>query len=102
MLKENNGKIPANNLCQVIIIISGLVQGVYFRAHTRRQALNLGLIGYAKNLADGRVEVKAAGHKNNLEKLIAWCHQGPPAARVESVTWECQPFDLTDNIFIVI
>ena len=97
-----NKQHPANNLCQTRIIISGLVQGVYYRAHTQQLSLNLGLVGYAKNLADGRVEVVAGGRKNNLKKLIEWCHHGPAAAQVDKVSWEWQPYDLTSNDFIVL
>ncbi len=66
----------------------GKVQGVWFRAHTQKQANRLGLIGWVKNLEDGRVEVIACGEKLALEKLEAWLHQGPPNALVESVTVE--------------
>ncbi len=66
-------------------LISGRVQGVFFRDSTRRQAEPLGLAGRAVNLADGRVEVVARGPAEALERLEAWLHQGPPSARVDSV-----------------
>ncbi|MFT4196828.1 MAG: acylphosphatase [Pseudoxanthomonas sp.] len=66
-------------------LVSGRVQGVFFRASTREQALRLGLHGSARNLADGRVEVIAAGTAEALAQLEAWLRQGPPAARVEQV-----------------
>lgn len=66
-------------------LVSGLVQGVYFRASTQARAQQLGLDGYAMNLADGRVEVVASGDLQALARLQAWLHQGPPAAEVESV-----------------
>ncbi len=66
-------------------LISGKVQGVFFRASTREQALKLGLCGYAINLDDGRVEVVAVGDHAALEALAAWLRQGPPMARVDSV-----------------
>ena len=69
-------------------MVSGLVQGVYYRANTQKQALALNLAGYAKNLSDGRVEIVARGEKNNIEKLIAWCHQGPSVAKVDKVEWQ--------------
>ena len=83
---------------QAMILVSGLVQGVYFRANTQKQALQLGLNGYAKNLADGRVEVLARGEQANIEKLIAWCHQGPSAARVSQVQvqWQSAGFQQPD------
>jgi acylphosphatase len=61
------------------------VQGVFFRASTREQALKLGLRGYAKNLPDGRVEVLAEGDERALDALERWLHVGPPMARIESV-----------------
>ena len=66
-------------------LVSGLVQGVYFRASTRERALALGLRGYARNLADGRVEVVAGGDAAALAELERWLHEGPPAARVDAV-----------------
>ncbi len=69
-------------------LISGRVQGVYFRGSTREQALALGLDGQARNLTDGRVEVVAAGSPEALAQLEQWLHEGPPAARVDEVQRE--------------
>jgi len=66
-------------------IVTGKVQGVFFRASTHEQALKLGLRGLARNLADGRVEVVAVGEPDAIERLEAWLQQGPPLARVEHV-----------------
>ena len=63
-------------------LVSGHVQGVFFRASTRDTAQALGLEGYARNLDDGRVDVVAQGSD---EALRAWLHEGPPQARVEQV-----------------
>jgi acylphosphatase len=65
--------------------VSGQVQGVFFRASTRREALKLGLRGYARNLSDGRVEVVACGSSEAVSALEDWLWQGPPAARVDDV-----------------
>ncbi|HET6913299.1 MAG TPA: acylphosphatase [Rhodanobacteraceae bacterium] len=72
-------------------IVRGRVQGVFFRASTREQALKLGVSGYAKNLADGNVEVLASGSPEALDSLQKWLHMGPPSARVENVTREAMP-----------
>ncbi|MFN2308774.1 MAG: acylphosphatase [Gammaproteobacteria bacterium] len=72
-------------LCRV----SGRVQGVCYRAATRRRALELGLAGHARNLPDGRVEVHAEGEAGALAALCDWLWDGPEAARVSSVA--CQP-----------
>ena len=63
-------------------LVSGRVQGVFFRDSTRRQALRLGVRGYAINLPDGRVEVLACGEQAALEQLAAWLEHGPPSAKV--------------------
>jgi acylphosphatase len=66
-------------------IVSGRVQGVFFRASTRDEAMRLGLAGHARNLADGRVEVLACGDESALAALERWLHQGPALARVTAV-----------------
>lgn len=68
--------------------VRGKVQGVWFRASTREQARALGLRGYARNLADGRVEVLAAGDDAAIDALADWLRQGPPNARVDAVERE--------------
>jgi len=69
-------------------VVSGRVQGVFFRASTRAQAHRLGIAGSARNLADGSVEVIASGADQALRELEDWLWRGPPAARVERVTRE--------------
>lgn len=70
-------------------LISGRVQGVGFRAFARRTALDLGLAGYAENLADGRVEVVAEGPKGDLDHYLDRLRQGPAHADVGEldVSW---------------
>jgi len=75
----------------VRFLISGKVQGVFFRASARERALDLGLSGRATNLPDGRVEVIAEGGADALDALQTWLRHGPPMARVDSVertVWE--------------
>lgn len=67
------------------IIVKGRVQGVYFRAYTQKQAVKLNLSGFVRNLPDGTVEIVAAGHPEDLQKLVAWCHKGPILAKVSQV-----------------
>jgi acylphosphatase len=71
------------------LLISGRVQGVWYRASTRAQAQQLGLVGWVRNLPDGRVEALAEGPRSELEALLAWCHRGPVLARVTDIvaTW---------------
>lgn len=72
-------------------LVSGRVQGVFFRASTRERAQALGLRGHAVNLADGRVEVLAAGDAAALDTLAEWLRHGPPMARVDQVLREPWP-----------
>ncbi len=74
------------DLASVQAMVYGRVQGVFFRAFTLRQARELGLTGYTRNLPDGKaVEVQAEGERNKLEKLIDHLKVGTPAAKVEKV-----------------
>ena len=65
--------------------VSGWVQGVGYRTTARRQALGLGLSGYARNLADGRVEAFVQGDAADIDAFAKWLMIGPPLARVEDV-----------------
>jgi acylphosphatase len=70
---------------RIQLIVSGKVQGVFFRASTREKAEQLGIGGSARNLPDGRVEIIADGDQASLQQFIAWCHEGPPLSRVKNV-----------------
>jgi acylphosphatase len=72
-------------------IVRGRVQGVFYRASTRDHAIALGLVGCAKNLPDGSVEVTAVGSGGAINELERWLWQGPPAARVADVVREELP-----------
>jgi acylphosphatase len=65
--------------------VSGRVQGVAFRAYTRREACAAGVDGWVRNLADGRVEAVFEGAPGAVAALVAWCRAGPSHARVEGV-----------------
>ncbi|HEX4869171.1 MAG TPA: acylphosphatase [Moraxellaceae bacterium] len=67
------------------LFITGRVQGVSYRANAAGMAQRLGLCGWVRNLADGRVELLAQGEEKPLRSLLAWAHQGPANARVEHV-----------------
>lgn len=69
-------------------VISGVVQGVFFRRNTKIQAGNLGITGWVQNLLDGTVEVVAEGDEDSLKRLLDWLHKGPPDARVDKVYYE--------------
>jgi acylphosphatase len=76
------------SVAAVRYLISGRVQGVYYRARTADRAAELAIRGWAKNLSDGRVEVVAAGPMTGLTALTRWLWEGPPAAKIESVDVE--------------
>ena len=65
--------------------VSGRVQGVFYRATCVRKAQSLGLTGFARNLADGRVEVLACGEAAAVDALVAWLWEGSPASKVTAV-----------------
>ena len=78
----------------VHLLISGKVQGVFYRATAAEMARKLGLAGWVRNLPDGhRVEAVVQGDDEAVEAFIRWCWQGPPAARVERVEVEPWSFD---------
>jgi len=66
-------------------MIIGRVQGVGYRYHLRSQAERLGIKGWCRNLNDGHVEAEVFGPLEQIEALLVWCHQGPPAAKVSEI-----------------
>jgi acylphosphatase len=80
--------------------ISGEVQGVGFRYFVRRRAAELGVAGWARNLADGRVEVYGIGPLERLSDLAAALHTGPPMAEVRSVEERDEAVQVMDGFSI--
>ncbi|HDJ23964.1 MAG: acylphosphatase [Candidatus Aminicenantes bacterium 4484_214] len=80
------------------VYVSGRVQGVFFRDHTRRWADSLGVKGWVRNLPDGRVEAVLEGPKNEVEALLQRMEEGPPYAKVTKmdVDWEEYQGEFTD------
>ena len=70
------------------IVVTGLVQGVFYRATTRQEALQLGLTGRVRNMMVGSVHVLAEGEEEALRELVKWCRQGPSGAVVQRVDVE--------------
>jgi acylphosphatase len=77
---------------RVRILITGLVQGVFFRREITDLARRLGLVGWVRNLPDGRVEATAEGEKSKITELIQFCHVGPAGAIVRYVEVEWSDF----------
>ncbi len=87
---------------RVHIIVSGIVQGVFFRATTQSEANRLGLLGWVKNKPDGTVEISSEGEKESIERFIQWCHQGPPGAVVKNVILTREEYKGEFNSFDII
>lgn len=73
---------------RVHVYIRGRVQGVFFRAETQRAANGFNLNGWVRNMVDGRVEAVFEGEDKHVNKMIEWCHIGPPTARVKELLIE--------------
>ena len=70
---------------RIHVIVEGRVQGVFFRAYTRDEAVGLGLSGWVKNRPDGSVEALVEGQKSAVEKMEQWFHRGSPHSNVTGV-----------------
>ncbi|MCK4364619.1 MAG: acylphosphatase [Thermoplasmatales archaeon] len=69
----------------VHVLISGRVQGVWFRTSTKQKAEQLGLTGWVRNTSDGSVEAIFEGAEKGIKDMLEWCHCGPPLAKVVNV-----------------
>ena len=85
----------------ISITVSGKVQGVFFRQSTKEIATNLGINGQVKNLPDGNVYIIATGTKDQLDKLLTWCRQGPPKATVIKIDTKELSYQLFDRFLIL-
>ncbi|MCX6664863.1 MAG: acylphosphatase [Euryarchaeota archaeon] len=70
---------------RVHVRISGKVQGVFFRAHTKQKAEQIGITGWVKNTSDGKVEAVFEGEEPCIQEMLNWCRHGPSHALVEKV-----------------
>tara|TARA_B100000959_G_C14718882_1_gene516041 strand:+ start:58 stop:342 length:285 start_codon:yes stop_codon:yes gene_type:complete len=75
----------SEHLRRVNMMVSGIVQGVFYRASTLEKAQSLSIKGWVCNLPDGGVEIEAEGTQEALEQLAEWCREGPPSADVKTV-----------------
>ena len=74
------------------VIISGRVQGVFFRVETQRAAKRFGVLGWVRNKPDGNVEAVFEGQQSAVDAVLQWCHEGPNLAVVENVDLKWQDF----------
>lgn len=88
MFKDN--RVRRDMKGRAHVLVSGRVQGVFFRSETRYEASRRNVSGWVRNTRDGRVEVVFEGEKGDVEKLIDFCRRGPSGARVTKVDvrWE--------------
>lgn len=70
---------------RIRILIEGRLQGMNFRYHTQQQAEKLGLVGFVRNLSDGRIEIDAQGEEDKIEQMLAWCQEGPQNTQIKSI-----------------
>ncbi|MGB9761499.1 MAG: acylphosphatase [Caldimicrobium sp.] len=77
---------------RVRVLISGKVQGVFFRAYTKEEADKLGVKGWVRNLPDGRVEALFEGEDEAVNEMIKWCHKGSPSSKVTKVEVFEEPY----------
>jgi acylphosphatase len=88
----------AEKIC-VRAVISGRVQGVFFRMETRKAARRIGVFGWVKNKADGTVEALFEGDKERVDSMLEWCREGPPLSEVEKVSLNWEEFTGNYNSF---
>lgn len=74
------------------VLVSGRVQGVFFRVETRHEATKRNVVGWVKNTHDNRVEAIFEGQKEAVEKMIEFCRKGPPGAKVTDVIVQWQTY----------
>lgn len=84
---------PASSQKALRIVVSGRVQGVFFRSSTREQGERLGLAGWVRNRADGGVEALIQGPPAAVDVMLDWCRRGPPSARVDDLVCEAAVVD---------
>ena len=82
-------------------IVSGKVQGVFYRNNTRKKALSLNITGWVKNNSDQTVELMACGEHDHINQLIEWLWKGPDRARVTNVAWMEIPSERQNGFIIV-
>lgn len=87
---------------QIYLIISGRVQGVFFRSYTEKKAIELGLKGWVKNADSGDVEILAQGKESGLNQLIQWCKTGPEHAKVDNIKIKWQAVSGNFNGFSIL
>ena len=84
-MRRRNAVAEGEDMVRAHVVVSGRVQGVWFRGRTRDKAEALGVTGWVRNRRDGAVEAVFEGSRPAVERMVAWCYQGPPLAVVQHV-----------------
>jgi acylphosphatase len=83
------------------VVVTGIVQGVFFRVETKRAADQIGITGWVRNRSDGAVEAIFEGEKEKVADAIKWCHHGSAVSRVDRVEVTYMPFEGAYDRFII-
>lgn len=94
------GENMVQPLITIHAVISGKVQGVFYRDTARRQAQLAGITGWAKNLFDGKVEIMASGKNDVVESFVTWLWEGSPTSRVDNVEWQQVSYEEFENFVV--
>jgi acylphosphatase len=86
---------------RISILVSGKVQGVFYRVSTEKKAKEIGLTGFVRNEPDGKVYIEAQGTEEQLDELVKWCKRGPERAEVDEITTRTIPL-VEGSVFRVI
>lgn len=70
---------------RIRILIEGRLQATNFRLNTQQQATRLGLVGFVRNLSDGRIEIEAQGNDPKVEEILKWCQDEPHGSQIKSI-----------------
>ncbi len=89
---DYSGSVDIMQYSRLHIFVSGKVQGVYFRQNTSYKAQELNIMGWVRNLRDGRVESVLEGERENINKLLDWCNDGPKNAIVTDIEIINEPY----------
>lgn len=84
------------------IVVSGKVQGVFFRKNIKQKAGKLNVSGWVKNTNDDKVEIFAQGSEENIDSFINWCKHGPPKAEVRNIQVQEKEINNTLNEFSIV
>ena len=86
------------NAVRAHLYVSGVVQGVFYRATARDEAIARNMVGWVRNTGDGKVEILLEGVKENVDDMIKWCYKGPPSSKVTDIKieWDKAKYDISD------